>query len=341
MKKILLFMLLAVAMLFGATKPMEVEAKTTTITVKKADTKTLKKIDKQLKKGKTFYLDVKGSSKTKSKKLIKKASQSIGKVNGYSVQFHYGSPKKSKKGYYRYKVSADNAKLYKYTIQLLTKMYTEPCLDACLVGKEMVEVKDHDYDISYNTHLEEKKTFYSGNFKNHPFFGGGSKKFCNLSSLQQAQIIARYCTYDSHINPEGRRDILDWNKYSKSALVKRLLDEKARGVCQEKCYYQMLVLDQIGITNYFARSKKANHAVTIIKCSNSTGKTMYLVSDNGGFPISYKCFVDGYKKVEGVTDWIIESTKKVNKAAYNCKFTADDIKECSLSINDVEYIDFP
>ncbi|MCR5468866.1 MAG: hypothetical protein K6F37_07895 [Lachnospiraceae bacterium] len=96
-------------------------ASTKTITVKKSDSATAKKIHKAIKDGKPLTLKVKGNSK-KSEKLVVKLQEKIKKVNGQGVIFQYR--KKNENGKYTiYEISKDNAKLYMYAVKFVDKLY--------------------------------------------------------------------------------------------------------------------------------------------------------------------------------------------------------------------------
>ena len=88
------------------------KAKVVTITVKKVDTATTKKVCDQAKKGKKFHLKIKGNKK-KSFKQMEKLNKKLRKVNGWSLVVN---PKKgkSKKGYTTYTVCKDKSQ--KYTV---------------------------------------------------------------------------------------------------------------------------------------------------------------------------------------------------------------------------------
>lgn len=121
--KFLLFLTVLIIVLGFSidTNNTTVHAATTTITVKKNDESTAKKIDKQLKKGKAVQLKVKGN-KTSSKKLLLKIRNQVGEVNNCDVKFQYTESHSSGK-YYIYSVSSENAKLYKYSIKFVQKLY--------------------------------------------------------------------------------------------------------------------------------------------------------------------------------------------------------------------------
>ncbi len=98
-----------------------VQAATTTVTVKKADDKTAKKVHKYLYKGKSLTLKVKGNSQS-SKKKVKSLVKKVGVVNKYDVVFHY-TPNYQSGSYYYYSVSRENAQLYKYSVKTMKKMH--------------------------------------------------------------------------------------------------------------------------------------------------------------------------------------------------------------------------
>lgn len=304
-------MLLMLVMVFSFGTSIEAQAKTTTITVKSANTSTAKKLDKQLKKGKKFTVKVKGS-KTSSKKLLDKTNAKLQKVNKYSVKMNTNRGKTAK-GYTYYTVSADNAKLYKYTIDVLTNAYTKETLFASWYGEEK-PVKAPDYEETGNWVLERE--FFSKEFT---YKSEWKKDFCDLSTLQQARVINRFIpSYITYGNPMDIQ--VNKNCYTKSQLMKRLVTKKASGVCGDIVRYQMLVFDQIGITSYYNYSNNADHAVVAFKVTNSSGKTGWL-SGNG----SELCNVKFYD------DWILQSaSSKIVKDVKTHKFNESDLNEIKV-----------
>ena len=130
--KSIISMLVAVTLLAGAgvcNTTIEVEASSKVIVVKKADTTTAKKVDKQLKTRRAFTLKVKGDAKT-SRKLLSSLQKKVADVNGYDILFSckasntapFAIEQREFKGkrsgnYYKYEFSSDNSKLYYYSIQ--------------------------------------------------------------------------------------------------------------------------------------------------------------------------------------------------------------------------------
>ena len=312
-KKILLMLTMLVMVLsFGTSMEAEAKTKTTTITVKSANTSTAKKLDKQLKKGKKFTVKVKGS-KTSSKKLLAKTNAKLQKVNKYSVKMNTKRGKTSK-GYTYYTVSADNAKLYKYTIDVLTNAYTKETMYASWDG-ELKPVKAPDYEETGSWVLERE--FFHKEFT---YKSEWKKNFCDLSTLQQARVITRFIP--SYVNVNfGDRDIQVNKKcYTKSQLMKRLATKQAQGTCGDITRYQMLVFDQIGIPSYYNRSSKLEHAIVAFKVTNSAGKTGWLANDNTGLCNVY--FHD---------DWYLQdASSKIVKDAKTHKFNESDLNEIKV-----------
>lgn len=132
LKKLAGTAVVAITLIAGAgvlSSPMQVEASSKVIVVKKADTETAKKVDKQLKTRRAFTLKVKGDAKT-SKKLLSSLQKKVADVNGYDVLFSckasntapFAIEQREFKGkrsgnYYKYEFSSDNSKLYYYSIQ--------------------------------------------------------------------------------------------------------------------------------------------------------------------------------------------------------------------------------
>lgn len=91
------------------------------LTVKKVDTSLAKKVHERLYQGKPLTLKVKGSAKA-SLKLIEKLEKKIKKTNKLDVIFQYETGA-TKEGYTTYTVSSDNAKLYKYSVKFVQKLW--------------------------------------------------------------------------------------------------------------------------------------------------------------------------------------------------------------------------
>ena len=304
-KILLMFTMLVMVLSFGTS--MEVEAKSVTVTVSKATEGTAKKLDKQLKKGKSFSVKVKGN-KNKSKELLQKVNKKLQKVNKYSVKMN-ASYKKTKRGYSYYSVSADNAKLYKYTIDFLKDAYTKN--DFYASWEEAVYVKADDYEETRSWVLDQvtHEEYYT-------YKQLWKKDFCNLSTLQQARVVT--AQIGAYI-PYGNSEDIQVNKkgYSEGQLMKRLATRKASGTCGDIALYQCLVFDQIGIKSYLCYSEKRNHGIVAFKVTNSAGKAGWLSSDSGHW---------GKGKLAG--DWKLRyASKKVIKEVNTMTFSNEDIQE--------------
>ncbi|MBQ4067754.1 MAG: hypothetical protein IJC76_00740 [Lachnospiraceae bacterium] len=119
--------LLAVVMFFTmlVVPTTEVNAANTAKTLKitKATNSTAKKIDKYLLKGTPIVIKVSGSVSTSEKK-VKKLQKLIKEVNKQGVIFQYEKGDKVGK-YYTYVISKDNAKLYKYSVEFIKKLFSK------------------------------------------------------------------------------------------------------------------------------------------------------------------------------------------------------------------------
>ena len=318
MKKKILLMLTMLVMAFSFGTSIEAQAKTTTITVKSANTATAKKLDKQLKKGKKFTVKVKGSKKS-SKKLLDKTNKKIQKVNKYSVKMNTQRGK-TKKGYTYYTVSADNAKLYKYTIALLDDMYTKCSLQAIYTTEEIVKANDFEETGNW----EKRRVEHIDNFT---YKDKWKKDFCDLTTMQQARVITATIHYNDGVDERNGAYIhygfpediqVNQNCYTKSQLMRRLVTKTASGTCGDIALYQMLIFNQVSIPSYFNESANNNHAVVAFKVTNSAGKTAWLSADSG----EWDC-------VWFVGDWTLRNASKkvINEAKTNQFTKYDDVKE--------------
>ncbi len=101
--------------------PIDVYAAGKTITISSADEQTALKLHTELLKEKELTLKVKGNAES-SKKTLKSLQNKIKKVNKQGVVFQYKKGKKTG-SYFTYKISADNAKLYKTSISFIKKLF--------------------------------------------------------------------------------------------------------------------------------------------------------------------------------------------------------------------------
>ncbi|MCR5468379.1 MAG: transglutaminase-like domain-containing protein [Lachnospiraceae bacterium] len=110
-----------VAYLGSASQVETVYAAQKTITVKKANDSTAKKLHKAIIGGKGVTLKVKGNQ-SKAYKLLMKLEKKVQKVNGQAVLFDaYRQGEKG--GYTYYEITSDLAKEYKYANKFVKKLY--------------------------------------------------------------------------------------------------------------------------------------------------------------------------------------------------------------------------
>lgn len=78
--------------------------------------------------------------------------------------------------------------------------------------------------------------------------------------------------------------------------MKNLLNNRASGVCAVFARYECLLFKQLGITAFYNLSGKINHAWSVIKVKNSTGKTLWIPFDYGIGPSTNLSVSDAIKK---------------------------------------------
>lgn len=318
MKKLLLMLTIAFAMVFATGSVAEAKGEKT-VTVKKADTKTAKKLHTQLNKGQKFYVRVAGS-KTASKKLLGKVNDKIEAVNELGVRFQFSSPKKQGK-YTRYTVSADKAKSYKYAVQLIGD-----------IRKRYLAGEFEFYEIINDANDGERiKELVAGT------------KFYKLSDAVKVYVLSRafdnnggspYIQYN-----DGKKYKWCTNDYSDSKILSKLLKGSMKGVCHDFTNSEIVLCKQLGITCFYGISKKENHAMSVARVKNSDGKLMYMCWNYEGLgsyvskykyerttPVEYR--ESGYTKrwSDRRTDWTINAKKKYKNELVNNDWKSADIK---------------
>jgi hypothetical protein len=162
----------------------------TTIKVTKADESTAKKLHEKLLKGKKITLKVKGS-KSAAKKLIKNLQKKIQKVNGQAVLFQYDLDKKSG-SYYLATISADNAKLYKYSIKFIKKLYTNvktKLLESETYANYLKDCETYPDEHERNLHL--LYDFFAGSTVSSHKSGSGKVKMYTMIGGDAATTVSR------------------------------------------------------------------------------------------------------------------------------------------------------
>lgn len=241
-KKSILWLLTIVMIFTMLVNPtMEVDAANTvyaakTLKITKASTSTAKKIDKYLLKGTPVVIKVKGSASS-SEKVVKKLQNLIKKVNKQGVVFQYEKVGKSRK-YYTYKISKDNAKLYKYSVEFIKKLFTKFQNGENLPGSNWYEGEYGSGDNSVNNITEyrcyyELYKYYKQMNKEMDFidlFDYGDLRYEELRddiyNLEQELI----CTQgDSEISVEERNSLVE--------KIKDEIDKKKKEyeICEDVC----------------------------------------------------------------------------------------------------------
>lgn len=302
-----LLMIFGLVMAIGLLAPqMEVSAKTTTITVKKVDQKTAKKVHKQLMKGKAFKLRIKGGEKNFIKQF-KKLSKKVATCTdvGFDIfpicmkdSLYFGvsggrNPKTSG-GYTSFNVTKADCQEYIYGIKFARREYND---FKAYVNKAL---KESEYLLSVvNT---DKVYVDEVNYKSRAALTKDVEKavadlrelskylkktkFRNLSGAMKARVVLEVGGANEK-NEWGKRSMTYTDGNTDKTAFKYLYQRQARGhtrrftkvVCKMCAVYNIGDYDQIkGMSDegYVAEAVK-------IKMKTSSGKTRYAVVEIGEF----------------------------------------------------------
>lgn len=219
-----------------------VEAKT--IVVKNDKASTVKKVDKELKKGKKCILKVYGNSKN-SKKKVESIRKKIKKVNRMGVTFQYSGRKKGK-GYYNYIISTDDAKLYKYSVQFIDKLvtYTKKKIEPQVLNVLTDEKTYPDRDERYYRIIYDNLVEYLGSITLYVDGRGtkvvisGNDERTTLSKMSygtQGMILCEYIIVDKKfIDGTLHYEIKPFEMFKKDYDLKMLLEKVEIETASEK-----------------------------------------------------------------------------------------------------------
>lgn len=302
-----LLMVFGLAMAIGLlSSQMEVSAKTPTITVKKVDQKTAKKVHKQLMKGKAFKLRVKGGEKNFIKqfqKLSKKVATCTDE--GFNIfpicmkdSLYFGvsggrNPKTSG-GYTSFNVTKADCQEYIYGIKFARREYKDfkAYVDKALKESEyLLSVVNTDKvyvdEVNYKTRAaltkDVEKTI--ANLRELSKYLKKTK-FRNLSETMKARVVLEVGGANEK-NEWGKRSMTYTDGNTDKTAFKYLYQRKACGhtrrftkvACKMCAVFGIGEYDQIkGMTDegYVAEAVK-------IKMKAYSGKTRYAVVEVGEF----------------------------------------------------------
>ena len=243
---------------FGtAVQRVEVEAATkstaksaTTIKVKKADAATAEKVHKQLYQGKSLTLQIKGN-KSASEKLVKKLQAKIQKTNKQGVLFQYTAGT-TKNGYTTYTISAENAKLYMYSVKFVEKLWknTKQMVKAetmkafyqdSLNNPNETERMLHTIYDCYTTFLVENNSFSGSRSLNNPAIYN-TDDIWFASSIKFSGISEKTTTASATLAEQYSGWIIDSDIYQKIVKSVTILDD--RTACVNVMSYDEFVADE-------------------------------------------------------------------------------------------------
>lgn len=296
-------MIFGLLMAIGLLAPqMEVSAKATTITVKKVDQKTAKKVHKQLMKGKAFKLRIKGGEKNfikQFKKLSKKVATCTDE--GFNIfpicmetsmyfGFSGGRNPKTSGGYTSFNVTKADCQEYIYGIKFARreyndfKAYVNKALKESeyllsVVNTDKVYVDEVNYKSRAALTKDVEKTI--ANLKELSKYLKKTK-FRNLSGAMKARVVLEVGGREW-----GKRSMRqDTSSKPANDSFKALYRRQACGnsITFSAVACKMCAVYQIG---EFACFFRYAGFVTRIKAKNLNGKTRYAVVDLGAFDEDY------------------------------------------------------
>lgn len=337
-----LLMVFGLAMAIGLLSPqMEVNAKTTTITVKKVDQNTAKKVHKQLMKGKAFKLRIKGGEENFIKqfqKLSKKVATCTDE--GFNIfpicmkdSLYFGvsggrNPKTSG-GYTSFNVTKADCQEYIYGIKFARREYKDfkAYVDKALKESEyLLSVVNTDKvyvdEVNYKTRAaltkDVEKTI--ANLRELSKYLKKTK-FRNLSEAMKARVVLEVggSSHKGWGKPAMR---MSWDKPKFNTSFKALYQRKAHGrirkftdvACKTCAVFNIGEYDQI--KGKMGTGPDVDEAVRV-KLKTSSGKVRYAVVEMGEF-----CSHNDYA---GFTTWSADTPycrwRKDNRSVKKIKKT--------------------
>ena len=337
-----LLMVFGLVMTIGLLSPqMEVNAKTPTITVKKVDQKTAKKVHKQLMKGKAFKLRIKGGEKNFIKqfqKLSKKVATCTDE--GFNIfpicmkdSLYFGvsggrNPK-TYGGYTSFNVTKADCQEYIYGIKFARREYKDfkAYVDKALKESEyLLSVVNTDKvyvdEVNYKTRAaltkDVEKTI--ANLRELSKYLKKTK-FRNLSEAMKARVVLEVggSSHKGWGKPAMR---MSWDKPKFNTSFKALYQRKAHGrirkftdvACKTCAVFNIGEYDQI--KGKMGTGPDVDEAVRV-KLKTSSGKVRYAVVEMGEF-----CSHNDYA---GFTTWSADTPycrwRKDNRSVKKIKKT--------------------
>lgn len=337
-----LLMVFGLAMAIGLLSPqMEVSAKTLTITVKKVDQNTAKKVHKQLMKGKAFKLRIKGGEENFIKqfqKLSKKVATCTDE--GFNIfpicmkdSLYFGvsggrNPKTSG-GYTSFNVTKADCQEYIYGIKFAKREYKDfkAYVDKALKESEyLLSVVNTDKvyvdEVNYKTRAaltkDVEKTI--ANLRELSKYLKKTK-FRNLSETMKARVVLEVggSSHKGWGKPAMR---MSWDKPKFNTSFKALYQRKAHGrirkftdvACKTCAVFNIGEYDQI--KGKMGTGPDVDEAVRV-KLKTSSGKVRYAVVEVGEF-----CSHNDYA---GFTTWSADTPycrwRKDNRSVKKIKKT--------------------
>ena len=300
--KVLMFLLIA-TILFAPAGEVRAKSNTITVTLKSDDDidEAVKTVHSNALKHKKMVLKIKGNKK-KSRKTLEKFEKQLQLYNTYSVIINVDEGK-TKKGYTSYTITKDYAYIYDYANKIIAysvkvrhynydlkadpnrlENYTHFISYNTPDPDSFIKYKNHkDWDKYYNEPVNSTETWGSAmgipeNWKDYlpdwQMFEEG-KTYAQLSTFQQMQMLY------FHFNSSFVEDRDHSMRMPIKTQLKRILDKKARGVCDEVRYYYRAIALQLDIPT--VRAKSSTHGWLYVYVDDPNAEAGWYLVNNGNF----------------------------------------------------------
>ncbi len=272
-------------------------AKHKNLTVKKATLASAKKVVKVLNNKEFMIIKIKAKSETKAKKILSNLSKKIAEQNKWKVGCQFYSLEKIGKNWKVY-VTPSMGERYR-----LAKKYVKKSYDIS-IAEWRQEIEDYKSDSAgYESDPNIKYSEYYGCSIDTPYselsdesrllFAQPHKFFAGDAMMTYSLHNGNIEIFGFGLTPYSKRDTflapftydttgpIKFNKIMKKT-YKKLINQKAKGVCQSFVDVQWMLNDDLNFTDaWYVLSTKLSHTWCIIKTKNSKNETVYYLSDNG------------------------------------------------------------
>ena len=259
-----------------------------------------------------LILDLKTSDKNEAEKKLKNLIDNCAAYNKNAIHFTHEALTKDTKGkyvkektYYA-KVSIYDCQIYKYANAIIEESFNrfKYINDPIYIEAYKKAEADFESDIIYNP--LSNFSDYAGYHKKTEYLKALEKvstnSFYDLSDAMKIYVLSFAATFypygfldlTSNIKPYlDEKKVSSFIKYREwpesnlsfetkqkaAASLINMCNYNAHGVCHNFAQTEVYIFNLLGIESKYAASEKMNHAYTVVKCKNNSGKILYIPFD--------------------------------------------------------------